>query len=265
MALQYLRWLPAQLGLVNKGAFNLELKRLYPDDIFLVAYPKSGSTWLSFIVAYMKAGTNKIISFDELETIVPVVYGNQDMIDRRHHNRIIKSHHPLFNYYPRMVYIYRDYRDVLVSFYHYQLKLQFFSGTFSEFIRSGKHLEFHGSWKTHVNGALRYKELRAADCVLIKYETLNDNFEAIAHTLAAFCHFDETRIDFARLKELTSFKSMKSIEADLGSDFMKRTNTHFVRAGKSGSWQEVFSKEDLEYLYADKDLVLLMQSLGYEC
>jgi len=265
MALQYLRWLPAQLGMMNKGAFYLELKQLYPDDIFLVSYPKSGSTWLSFIVAYMKAGTDKVISFDELEAIVPVVYGNQDMIDRQHHGRIMKSHHALFDYYPRMVYIYRDYRDVLVSFYHYQLKLQFFSGTFSEFIRSSKHLEFHGSWKAHVSGALKYKEQHGADCILIKYETLNDNFEEIAHTLAAFCHFDERGIDFTHLKELTSFKSMKNIEADLGSEFMKRTNAHFVREGKSGSWQDVFSKEDLEYLYADKDLVALMQSLGYQC
>ncbi len=62
--MQYLRWIPANLGLINQGAYQLQIKNIYADDIFLVSYPKSGNTWLRYIVAYILHPDKDQISLD---------------------------------------------------------------------------------------------------------------------------------------------------------------------------------------------------------
>ncbi|MGZ3933314.1 MAG: sulfotransferase domain-containing protein, partial [Bacteroidia bacterium] len=168
--LQYLRWLPAQLGLFNKGAFLMQIDAIRREDLFIASYPKSGNTWLRFIVAYLKQGLEREIGMNELEHIVPDVYISKDIINAMSGGRIIKTHDPLFSYFPKMIYIYRDYRDVLVSYYHYRTGVKEFTGTFSEFLRS-EFIEGHfGSWPDHIEKAFAEKAKRPDDVLILKYE-----------------------------------------------------------------------------------------------
>lgn len=263
LLMQYMRLIPAKLGLINKAAFLHQIRRIYPDDIFVVSYPKSGNTWLRFIIAYIKRGTQKDISFKDLEQIVPDVYTSKDFIDSQKAHRIIKSHDIFFNYYNKVIYIYRDYRDVLVSFYHFQVGLQVFSGTFSEFIRGG-YMDAHGNWKQHVSAAIKFKNEKPEHCLLLSYEDLLENFEENARKIAQFCNLD-TDVDWNAIKQKTSFDDLKENENKYGSRFFDISKKNFLREGKAGVWKNVFSKEDLEYLYADKELLHIMQSLGYSC
>ena len=119
LLMQYLRLIPAKFGLINKGAFLHQIKQIYHDDIFIVSYPKSGNTWLRFIIAYIKQGMQYDISFKYLEKIIPDIYTSKEVIDSQKTGRIIKSHNTYFDYYNKTIYIHRDYRDVLVSYYFY--------------------------------------------------------------------------------------------------------------------------------------------------
>ena len=116
---QYLRWLPAQIGLFDKGAFLLQIDRILPDDVYIASYPKSGNTWLRFVLANMKS-KGKEINFRNIDQYVPDVYTSKCILNAQKSERIIKTHQTLFEHYPKTIYIYRDYRDVLVSFYHYR-------------------------------------------------------------------------------------------------------------------------------------------------
>jgi hypothetical protein len=242
----------------------LQIDRINPDDIFLVSYPKSGNTWTRFVIAYMKAGMDHTITFHDLEHIVPDVYVAKDYIDSQKANRIIKAHHFFPDHYPNILYVYRDYRDVLVSFYNFQKAYKFFTGTFSTFIRSEEYLSMHGNWKEHVSRALEYKKKNPEHCLLISYEQLSFNFRETALKIAVFCRLS-TDIDLDKLEQLTNFEKLRSDEDKFGSIFKKNTNENFMREGKAGVWKNVFSTEDLEYLYSDKELVGLLQTLGYEC
>lgn len=261
LLMQYLRWLPAKLGLINKTAFLFQIKKINPDDIFLVSYPKSGNTWLRFILAYLKNGTSTTINFHELENVVPDVYASKDIIDNQSSGRIIKTHDIFFEGYPRVIYIHRDYRDALISYYHFVLAYKFFNGTFSEFIRSNIVLR-HGSWKQHIKAMKMYQKQYPDKILVLSYESLLNNFNETIESINRFCGF-KNPLNMELLKEKTSFTELKKIENEFGSRFMSNTKQNFVREGKSGGWKSFYSKEDLEFLYSDKELVSLMNELGY--
>jgi len=259
---QYLRWLPAQIGLINKGAFLLQINDILPDDIFLVSYPKSGNTWLRFILAYLINGTQKSLNLQGIESIVPDVYRSKDVVDAMHGRRIIKTHDALFEYYPKVVYIYRDYRDVLVSYYHYKAALKEFEGTFSAFIRSDEIAEPFGAWKQHVKLALQHAAQNPNKILLLKYEDLLGNFETELEKLAVFCKIEQWNVD--EIKRLTEIATLKNNETTGNSDFLQRSGSRFFREGKAGKWEGYILKEDLDYLYSDIELVELMKKLGYQ-
>lgn len=261
LLMQYLRWLPAQLGLINKTAFLFQIKKINPDDIFLVSFPKSGNTWLRFIISYLKHGTERTITFNDLETFVPDVYVAKDTIDEQKNGRIIKTHDIYFEGYPRVIYIYRDYRDALISYYHFVTSYNYFKGTFSEFIRSNIVLR-HGSWKQHIKAMKKFRQEHPDKICVLSYEDLLYDFDNSAKRLAGFIGI-KTPINIEELKQKTSFSSLKENENKHGSRFMSNTKTNFIREGKAGKWKDYYSEEDLNYLYSDKELVSLMTEMGY--
>lgn len=259
---QYLRWLPAQLGMVNKGAFLLQINNILPDDIFIVSYPKSGNTWLRYILAYALKGTERELSFDELEDVVSDVYTSKDLIDSKTQGRFIKTHDAYFNYFPKTVYIYRDYRDVLVSFYEYKLALKEYTGNFSDFIRSEEVNKPFGSWKEHVSKAFAFHQINPGSVLLLKYEDLLSNFEIQAQALLAFCGIKP--FDLKQLKTATGFNQLQQTENQKPGEFKKRSGKNFFREGKQHAWRKYFKPEDLEYIYADTQLKQLLDKSGYD-
>ncbi len=259
--MQYIRWLPAKLGLINKTAFLFQIKKINPDDIFLVSFPKSGNTWLRFIISYLKHGTSKTITFNDLESFVPDVYVAKDIIDAQLSERIIKTHDIYFEGYPKVIYIYRDYRDALVSYYHFVTSYNHFKGTFSEFIRSNIVL-MHGSWKQHIKAMEKFKAQHPDKICVLSYESLLTDFEGNVKRLAEFIGVKQT-INWDELKAKTSFNELKNNENEHGSRFKSSTKNNFIRQGKAGTWKDHYSEEDLNYLYSDKELVSLMTKLGY--
>lgn len=259
---QYLRWLPAKLGLINYGAFLLQLNEILGDDTFIVSYPKSGNTWIRFVLAYMITGSKNKLNFQEVEKIVPDVYVSKDLIDEMSSTRFIKTHDALLTYFPKSIYIVRDYRDVLVSFYHYKIALEEFEGDFSAFIRSKEITEPFGSWKEHVLKALEFSQENPNRILFLRYEDMKNNFE---HTLQQVSSFTGLKIfEPGIIKELTVFENLQQNEIENGSEFLNRSGRNFFREGKSGCWKEFISSNDLKFIYADVELVLLMNKLDYK-
>lgn len=261
LIMQYLRWLPAKIGLVNKTAFLHQIKTIYPNDTFLVSYPKSGNTWLRYILAYLIKGTEKIITDKELNRIIPDIYVDKDIIDAQKHNRIIKTHDLYFEDYPKIIYIYRDYRDAVVSYYHYCCALGRFSGSLSEFIKSDIVL-MHGSWPQHLKKIINHKKENPNKVLMISYESLFTDFEKNVKEIIRFMEI-KTKVDIIKIKEITSFDNLKQNEQLYGSEFKQVTQTSFFRDGKSGDWKNVLKKKDLDYIYSNKDYFYFLKELGY--
>jgi len=95
---------------------------IWPDDVFLVSFPKSGNTWTRFLIANL-AYPNDQVDFASIHRFVPDPYVTWKRdFDRMPRPRIIKSHECFEPRYPRAMYIVRDPRDVVISQYHYHRK-----------------------------------------------------------------------------------------------------------------------------------------------
>lgn len=258
---QYIRWLPAQLGLFNKGAFLLQIDRIFPDDIYIASYPKSGNTWLRFVLANMRSKGEEI-NFNTIDRYVPDVYTSKEIINSQKNGRIIKTHQTLFEYYPKTVYIYRDYRDVLVSFYYYETGLNHFKGTFEQFISSSNVSQPFGTWKEHVLQALKFKHDHPERILLLSYEALLLSPVQHITSIAAFCDI-QPFLSFEEINARCEFSRLKENETVHSSDFQKQSNQPFFREGKKGNWKTHFSESLIKILKQDDELNSLMEKLGY--
>ena len=144
--------------------------RIRPDDVFIVSYPRSGNTWVRFLIANLLAPDEKI-TFRNIENYVPSIYKSADTLDTREGRRYIKSHNPCYELYPKLIYVYRDGRDALVSYYYYAMGKNVFSGTFEDFIFS-PFVEQFTSWKEHITRAREFASKYPDRILILRYEEM---------------------------------------------------------------------------------------------
>lgn len=243
---------------------------ILPNDTFLVSYPKSGNTWVRLLISNLLSPA-KPADFWTMNRLVPELEG----VTKRHlatmpQPRIIKSHFCFDPRYPRVIYIVRDPRDVVISEYHYQRKTRIINDQYpledyvSQFI-AGKTCPQDGSWGEHVAGWLvvRYGDPRF---LLVRYETLLcHTIEELAR-MAAFLGISATQQRLAEVAERSSVDRMRNLEATQGnaSSLMRgsRKDVPFVRAAKSGNWRSDLRSSLVEKIEAAWSPI--MSYLGYE-
>lgn len=219
-------------------------------DVFLVSYPKSGNTWMRFLLAnYIYGGD---IDISRVTALLPDVHYNPQDIEKAPSPRIIKSHEPFNPKYRKVVYLVRDVRDVAVSyFYHLKKFKSLAEGTaFSDYLDSfmDGNLDNYGAWDKHVDGWLNGAE----DLLLIRYEDMLENTEHCLAQVIAFCglELDEARLSHAvaacslgKLREVEK-KEFNHSELLSSSD----ASINFFRKGQSGDWKGHFNQGDLDKL-----------------
>ena len=130
----------------------------YPDDTFIVSYPKSGNTWTRFLIANLLQLDPPLTLLD-MERLVPAVDGQtRGFFNAMPRPRVIRDHGPFNPQYKNIIYIVRDPRDVAVSAYNFVLKgattrRSYPITTFvNEFVRGARSAV--GSWGENVAGWL---------------------------------------------------------------------------------------------------------------
>lgn len=249
-----------KLQLYDERPARVGLARIYSDDTFIVSYPRSGNTWVRFLLASLR-NPDLTISFRNIEEYVPDLHKSRQYANFMTRPRFMKSHRPRFECFPRFIYVYRDVRDVMVSYYHYSVQRGSFRRTFSEFLRSPVPERF-GSWWDHVRRATMFARQYPERVLLLRYEEMVLSAIEFTGRIAAFCGIlvDEEMLEEAVRR--SSFTSLQENERRFGSAVEEVRGLHFFRAGRIGAWRSVFSDADLQYVYSrgGGDLA----DLGYE-
>jgi len=111
---------------------GLPINKILNTDVFLVSYPRSGNTWLRNIIAEIIYGESGTKLGDVGKYIPDIGKYNVDEMDLKF-PRVIKSHDTYNETYRRVIYIIRDPRDVILSYYKYHSQLKY-SSTFENFV-----------------------------------------------------------------------------------------------------------------------------------
>ena len=128
---------------------------IFPDDVFLTSYPRSGNTWSRFLIGNL-IHEKEPVNFLNLERFFPDMYKTADWSLRRlPRPRLLKSHECFDPRYRKVIYIVRDPRDVAVSNYHWEMKLRSVREGYpiEQFVPRWMEPQFWlriGSWADHV-------------------------------------------------------------------------------------------------------------------
>jgi hypothetical protein len=249
---------------------------VFPDDVFLVSYPRSGNTWTRFLVGNL-IDQNDPVTFSNVESRIPEIYFNRDRFLRQlPRPRMIKSHECFQPHYPLVIYIVRDPRDVAVSFYHHNVKARNIPDDYPmasfvpRFIAGEFDVKF-GSWRDNV---LSWTVLRGDDprFLMLRYEDMKlDPARELASIVAFLEHYSFRKIDSSpgalqRAVERSSPERMRALEKQEAANWVltkkTRSDKPFVRSAIAGGWKSQLDRESvaaIESVWGD-----LMQSLGYE-
>lgn len=221
------------------------------DDLYIVSYPKSGATWMDFLMANIHlhmSGSDRSVNFFNVHFFIPDIHSSRDVVQVLPFpgHRIMKSHSGHNPYYNNVIYIIRDPRDVMVSYYHFLLGLGKYQGDLSTLVRS----ESFGirAWCEHVRGWIEDSSA-ATRFIVIRYEDLKAEPKAVMEKVYEFLGYRLTDEVIAGAIEKSSFENMKALEKAYGyggRDIAERLK--FMRSGVVGGGKDQLDADDLAYI-----------------
>ncbi|MGC2195350.1 MAG: sulfotransferase domain-containing protein [Terriglobales bacterium] len=244
---------------------------VYPDDTFVVSYPRSGNTWTRFLIANL-VHPEKDVSFRNIEKLIPDTSSQSNRaLKGTPRPRIIKSHEYFDHRYGKVIYIVRDPRDVALSYYDFQRKYRQIEDGYSleryvdDFV-SGELISVGwGTWGENVASWL-FTRCKRREFLLLRYEDMMKDTSHELTRIAEFLHIEPEPERLRKTIERSSANRMRELEK-LESDAWiatknRRKDIPFVRVAKSGGWRTSLPEscvQQIEAAWGD-----LMTTLGYE-
>jgi len=238
---------------------------LRPVDVFLASYPRSGSTWLRFILFEILTG--KDAGFQGLEKWLPEVSAHRGVPPiLPGGGRLIKTHEKYRKDYGRAVFLVRDVRDVLLYIYVGSVQLgttSLVSGgdDLDSFLLSflqGKALQV-GSWQEHTRSWLESPLANNGNLMVVRYEDLRQNPEQIVGQMLQFIGITPDVRMIRKAIENNTLQQMRAKE-----DHARRTGEHsdllfsrksasedgrFIRQGTIGGWRSKLTDAQLKIIW----------------
>lgn len=234
-----------------------------PNDIFLVSYPKSGNTWVRFLLANLIKQDDTLIDFHNVHDYCPEWERHLEIIKGLSYPRIIKSHQQYNKIFKKVIYLVRDGRDVYISYYHYLISEGHLSQevSFKEFLSTYSFP--YGCWSDHIKSWLKSPLFKAEkNFHIVYYEDLLSDPLGELSKIADYIGLTTNYQDLKLAVENSSFDQMRSIEQKLGRKYSNKNEPSFVRKGMSGEWKQYFGNEEYKILENRNELETL-KSLGY--
>jgi len=244
---------------------------VYPDDTFVVSYPRSGNTWTRFLIANL-VHHDLDVSFTNIEKLIPDTSSQSNKaLKATPRPRIIKTHEYFDHRYPKIIYIVRDPRDVALSYYDFQRKYMQIEDAYpleqyvDDFV-NGKLISIGwGTWGENV-ASWMYTRGKRKNFLLLRYEDMIKDTAFELARVAKFLGIDPIPSRLQHAIEQSSADRMRALEKLEEDQWVatknRRKDIPFVRVAKSGGWRTALPEtcvKQIESAWGD-----LMTSLGYE-
>ncbi|KAK0724103.1 P-loop containing nucleoside triphosphate hydrolase protein [Lasiosphaeris hirsuta] len=250
-----------------------------PTDICFVSYPKSGSTWLSYILVLLTGGGDTATAPTGATTLRNSLHWVESSwtyprtaaeLEAAPAPRIFKSHMPYdmalggdpARQPCRYIYVARNPKDVCASYYHFESCKSwsgYYQGGWDHWLAmfaAGK--VQRGDWFDHALGWwARSRDNAAAggaeNILFVTYEDLLADTRAQLSRIAAFLGVAADDARLAEVERASGFREMQTTEFSALRD-VKEFN-RFFRKGCVGSWKESFTvaqSEAFDRLYRER-------------
>lgn len=236
-------------------------------DVFVASYPRSGSTWLRFLL--FEALTRQDAGFDDVNRIIPDV-GMHQGASRLLPNggRLIKTHESYRPEYKRALYLVRDVRDVVLSEHAYQKAHGWIDCGLDEYIRlflAGR-VNGYGAWQEHVRGWLESPLTSSGDLLLVRFQELRKDTLPQLQRIMDFLGVkvdSETLANAIRNNNVQRMRAKEEKTPQIDARRMGDEEKRFVRKGAVGGWRETLTPNQVAQL--ERATAGILSRLGYEC
>lgn len=213
------------------------------DDIYIVTYPKSGTTWVQMIL-YVLINQKKP-DFNHIYDVSPWLSNEAfkrksvEKVNILPSPRFFKSHDRYEKFTPgfegKIIYVYRDVLDLTVSYYYHKKHYNDLNITVDQLIDDSFNTQKPYNWFTfHKNWLLNKNKHQI---FYISYENLKSDFEQAAIQIAKFLKIKTDLKVIEMAKKYASFEYMKANEIKFGEQPEKEHQAifnQFIRKGAVG-------------------------------
>lgn len=243
------------------------------DDVIVATYAKSGTTWTQQIVGQLvfngaeDVHIHEISPWLDLRIMPPDTMGK---VEAQTHRRIIKTHLPLdaLTFSPKAKYIYigRDGRDVVWSFYNHhananQLWYDLLNNTpgrvgppierpdpdIRRYFRRWLEQDGFPIWPFWENIRTWWAAREAPNILMVHFADLKADLEGEMRRIADFLDCDIMDERWPAILEHCSFDYMKTHAANvapLGGGIFEGGAEVFINKGVNGRWRDLLTAQD---------------------
>jgi hypothetical protein len=243
-------------------------------DVFLVGHPKSGNTWVAYLLAIIleDGDARWRVNLANVGEFVPIIHGTDSHISRfesLRDPRVFRNEWPAYpDLYPKTLYLVRDPRAVLVSyFHHYRVVTGDDATSLDSFIDMYLRDGCIRTWEPRL---LRWDRQvaqwthHARPVYVVKYEALHDDRRTVLEAIVRFCGIEPTHDVIASAVERGSFEAMRDEEGRSGAESYPNglgRRGRFLRLGRVDGWRDELSPGAREAI--EREFRPVMQEMGY--
>lgn len=243
---------------------------VYPDDTFIVSYPRSGNTWTRFLIANL-IHPDREVTFANIENLIPDCEAmSSRFLKGVPRPRTIKSHEYFDHRYRKVIYIVRDPRDVALSYYDFSRKYRQIDDSYpltsyvSDFVHGRLSSADWGTWGENV-ASWYYTRNGTPAFLLLRYEDMQADAVKELARIARFLGIEPATGRLNAAIERSSADRMRKMEKTQGDQWVttkdKRSDIPFVRTATSGLWKEKLPASAVQQI--ESAWGPLMAALGY--
>lgn len=221
------------------------------DDVIICTYPRSGTNWTNEIVGMLlNNSANYVDSILDYMDMIP-----KQKLAEKPSPRLYISHFPL-KYLPeqlaekgRIICVFRNPKDLAVSFYNLLIKVNFadFTGSFGDFLKLFLNGDLPGgTWFGHVKEWEKDIEVNNAKSILpIYYEDMKQDLRGHVETIAQFLGLPKNNELYDNITRKCTFKNLnaekKKNVPEVVQNFSKDKSNYLYWKGEVGGWKNWFT------------------------